>query len=175
MWLKVCECTICTRWSISIHNDRSMNAICLIAPEKKKCCTYHYLSASNIQGMQIHWVHGGFFFPFFFLFDVDQELSEMLKCITVTDQSHGSLLFNSQILVRSVSVHLTLKAWRPVTVICLTHSSRRSFCIWIAVWIKALSKDCLVSGSGDTAAWWWEGRDSGIWWWKRYSDGWAAW
>lgn len=117
----------------------------------------------------------GFFFPFFFLFDVDQELSEMLKCITVTDQSHGSLLFNSQILVRSVSVHLTLKAWRPVTVICLTHSSRRSFCIWIAVWIKALSKDCLVSGSGDTAAWWWEGRDSGIWWWKRYSDGWAAW
>lgn len=77
----------------------------------------------------------------------------MLKCITVTDQSHGSLLFNSQILVRSISVHLTLKAWGPDTVICLTHSSRRSFCIWIAVWIKALSKDYLVSGSGDTAAW----------------------
>lgn len=92
-----------------------------------------------------------FFFPFF-EFDVDQELSEMLKCLPATDQSHGSLLFNSHILVRSVSVHLALKAWRPVTVICLTHSSRRPFCIWIAVWIKVLSKDCLVGGSGDTAA-----------------------
>lgn len=120
--------------------------------KKWKCCSYHYLSPSNIQGMQIHWsIQHSFFFPFF-EFDVDQELSEMLKCLPATDQSHGLLLFNSHILVRSVSVHLALKAWRPVTVICLTHSSRRPFCIWIAVWIKVLSKDCLVGGSGDTAA-----------------------
>lgn len=100
-------------------------------------------------------VHAAYIFRFFFLFyfGVDQELSEMLKCITATDQSQHLPPFNTQILVRRVSVHLTLKAWSLVTVICLTHSSRRPFCIWIAVWIKALSKDCLVSGSRDTVAW----------------------
>lgn len=93
------------------------------------------------------------FLDSFFDFGVDQELSKMLKCITASDQSQHLLPFNSQILDRSVSVHLTLKAWRLLTVICLTHSSRRPFCIWIAVWIKALSKDCLVSGSRDMVAW----------------------
>lgn len=116
------------------------------------------------------------FFFSIYEFDVDQKLSKMLKCITVTDQSHGSLLFNSHILVRSFSVHLTLKAWRPVTVICLTHSSRRPFCIWIALWIKALSKGCLVSGSGDTVACCDErGKILAYGWWNRYRDGWVAW
>lgn len=135
---------------ISVHID----IICLYTSGKKEnsvVTIIYRLQTSRVYKYKVH--TACFFFNFFLKFDVDQQLSEMLKCITATDQSHGSLLFNSQILVRSISVHLTLKAWRPLTVICLTHSSRRPFCIWIAVWIKALSKDCLVSGSGDTTAW----------------------
>lgn len=56
-------------------------------------------------------------------------------------------------VVRRFSIHLSLKAWRPVSVICPTHSSGSLFCIWTAVWIKPLSEECALE---------WKWRYSGL-------------
>lgn len=78
-------------------------------------------------------------------------------------------------VVRRFSIHLSLKAWRPVSVICPTHSSGSLFCIWTAVWIKPLSEECALE---------WKWRYSGleghvratpdIWWQEWGGGGWAA-
>lgn len=47
-------------------------------------------------------------------------------------------------VVRRFSIHLPLKAWRPLSVICPRHSSGRLFYIWTAVWIKPLSEECAL-------------------------------
>lgn len=59
-------------------------------------------------------------------------------------------------VVRRFSIQLPLKARRPVSVICPTHSSGRLFCIWIAVWIKPLSRECALE---------WKWRYGGLVWW----------
>lgn len=83
----------------------------------------------------------------------------MHNCSTLADQSHGSLQFNSQMLLTVWSgcflFICPLKAWRPVSVICPTHSSGSLFCIWTAVWIKPLSEECAVE---------WKSRYGGLVW-----------